>query len=575
MLLEQIKAKNFLSFGNAEEMVKLDTPGLHFLAGKNGSGKSSIQEAITFALFGKTARNVKKNELVNKINRKDCRVELTFTQRDNRYKIIRGISPNIFEIYKDDVLVSQSSTVIDYQLILEKEIIGYNFDLFRQLVVLNPTSFVSFFEMKSRERRNLLEELLGLHEIGLMNQSLQSYIAENKSQVSSINGSIREVQTSSKTISQGLTEAKSKKHEEESNIHNLIEDLISKRKMVQEKVDEIYADIDSLNITEVEKHIEEHDSLIQKMQSVISEYKVIIQQYTKELNFLEQHESCPLCKQHIDETHKNALVTDLTEKTTKSSEKISAIDNKINEFSETRRDLSSTVEKYIKLNDTLRQLNSAIMLIDRDISSASDKLNTVNSNFNVDFLSTELQKSMDRLLELEESLTELTKQSSLYQSTKEFLSDNGIRRIIINKYIPYITARINYWLETMDYFAKVEIAEDFEETIKVRGFDPTRYASLSSGEKAKLTLSLVFAFRELLELRNNSSIQYMMVDEIIENVDADGKIGLMWHLRNIAEKTNSSIFVVSHGIQNTDPFNNIITVTKPGNFTKITSSSIL
>jgi DNA repair exonuclease SbcCD ATPase subunit len=215
------------------------------------------------------------------------------------------------------------------------------------------------------------------------------------------------------------------------------------------------------------------------------------------------------------------------------------------------------------------------MLIDRDISSASDKLNAVNNTFNVDFLSTELQKSMDRLLELEESLTELTTQSSLYQSTKDFLSDNGIRRIIINKYIPYITARINHWLETMDYFAKVEIGEDFEETIKVRGFDPTRYASLSSGEKAKLTLSLVFAFRELLELRNNSQIHYMMVDEIIENVDADGKISLMWHLRNIAEKTNSSIFVVSHGIQNTDPFHNVVTVTKPGNFTKIVSGTIL
>jgi DNA repair exonuclease SbcCD ATPase subunit len=429
--------------------------------------------------------------------------------------------------------------------------------------------------MKSRDRRNLLEELLGLHEIGMMNQSLQGYIAENKSQTSTIYGSIKEVQSTSKTISQGLNEAKTKRDIEETTIHNKIKELEAKRKYVQDKIDSIYTEIDSLDIDTVEENIETHDSLILKMNSIISEFNVLIQQYTKELTFLQQHEFCPSCKQEINESHKTTLVSELEEKISSSTKKIDVVSDKINEYSGIRSNLGSTLDRYVTLNNSIRQLNSAIMLIDRDINSEVAKLNMVNTSFNIDFLNRELQKTTDRLIELEESLSKLTAQSNLYQTTKDFLSDNGIRKIIINKYVPYITSRINYWLETMDYFAKVEIGEDFEETIKVRGFDPTRYASLSSGEKAKLTLSLVFAFRELLELRNNSQIHYMMVDEIIENVDADGKISMMWHLRNIAEKTNSAIFVVSHGIQSTDPFHNVITVTKPGNFTKIISEQTL
>lgn len=572
MLLEEIRAKNFLSFGNTEEVVRLDNTKLHLLVGRNGVGKSSLQEAITFALYGKTARNVKKNELVNKINRKECRVELIFTQRGSQYKIIRGISPNVFEIYKNGELVSQSSSVLDYQMILEKEIIGYNFDLFRQLVVLNPSSFVSFFEMNSRDRRNLLEELLGLHEIGLMNQSLMGYIAENKSQISSLNSTIREVKNSSKTISNGLTESINKKTGEESVIVEQLNNLKSKRELIVNKIAELYAQIDSMNIGKVETDIETHDSAINRMRDVISEIRTILTQYNKEITFLETHDSCPLCKQHIDKKHKHDLIEELSTKTESSTNNINRVMNKIDEFSDVRSGLSEIISTYMKLNDTIRQLNSALIIIDRDITATSDKLNTINNNFNIEFLQTELQKSMERMISLEEELTVLTNQSSLYQDAKEFLSDNGIRRIIINKYIPYITSRINHWLETMDYFAKVEIDDGFNEIIKVRGFDPTRYGSLSSGEKAKLTLALVFSFRELLELRNNTTMQYMMVDEIIENVDSDGKIGLMWHLRNISEKSNTTIFVVSHGIQNTDPFHEIITVSKPGNFTKISVS---
>ena len=571
MLIKSLTIKNFLSFGNTPETIRLDSLNSTIISGQVGAGKSTIGEAITFGLYGKTLRNLKKSEISNKLNKKDCLVEIEFDSKGHQYKVRRGISPNIFEIYKDGVLVNQSASVLDYQGVLETEVIGYNFHLFKQLIVLNPVSYMSFFEMKTGARRELLEELLGLQEVSTMNQFLQGYISENRSQTTSVSASLKEVGNTIKTLHSGIKESKEKQNNNLDTIRTELEALRTKRATVQQKFDAINSKALGLNDeSTLTSRITEQETLLRRMGDLVVEMKSIVARNNKELQFLKENHECPMCHQEIGTDHKDNLTNQLQDVNDVTVSKMETVLNKIEQVKGHQTADKTTLDEYRNILKTSEQLSYALKLLDKDIQNLELRLTETVDDSNVQFLESELMSAIGRLEEFQQQMAELTKQSQLYNSVKDFLSDSGIRKVVVAKYVPYVVSRINYWLERLNLFARIKINEDFEEEIRLRGFDPTSYANLSSGEKAKVSLSLVFAFRELLALKTNSNISILCFDEILENLDYQSKQDLFYTLRGIATKENITILTVSHSVvSDFSPFDARLVVEKSGQFSKI------
>jgi len=565
MRIKSVSVKNFLSFGNHMETAKIDRNNLVLLIGKNGAGKSSLGQAITYALFGKTILKVKKHDLINKINNKELLVILEFEQHGNDYKVIRGMKPNIFEIYRNGELVNQSSSVLDYQYILETEIIGYNFELFRQLIMLSPISFVSFFEMGAYQRRAILEELLSLREISEMLSVLQGRISENKSLMTESSATLRELTNTVRTLNESLTTALNNAKEGSKKKKDEIQTLLSSVEGDREKerkISERLSEIDKETRTEQRRLLEEAQT---KITSALGQLTYAANKMVTDSDFLHSNDICPSCQQSIETSHKEKLLESLSVRKLKASDGKAQLEEKLETVKNELIEHKEILKEYQNLENALKITRS-------NIQANLDKikwLETESPVVDTSHLNEGIKHAASRLKETQSVVEELESQRDLLVTAKDFLSDDGIRKMIIKKYIPFITQRINWWLKELDFFAKVTISDEFEESIKVRGFDPTSYHNLSSGERSKLTLATVFAFRELLSLRNNSDLPFLWIDEILENIDVEGKTKLLWNLREIVEKNKISIYVVSHGLGgNVDPFHESIEMYKEGNFSK-------
>ena len=429
--------------------------------------------------------------------------------------------------------------------------------------------------MKAGARRALLEQLLGLHDVGLMTQFLQGYISENKTKLTESTSQQKEIHNSIKTLKTGIDEANARKEAASQDYDQKLTELNTKRDKVNETVSSLIESLPNIELDNIKNTIATVADAMSKLSNVEYELKSREKRTKTELSFLDTHESCPNCKQVITQEHKATMTESYQSDLETIGLKLQTVSSKLIELNSTKKDQTEVVQQHNAITEKIKQYNQALRMIESEIASINDKKNIVVDESNITFLQTQLSDSIQRLDEVTKTITELQKEYELYQSTKDFLSDNGIRRIVVSKYLPFLMSRINYWLEQFEYHAIISIDDDFEETIKVRGFDPTRYSSLSSGEKAKVTISLVLSFRELLELRNNSNIHLLILDEVVENVDASSKIKLFWNLRNIAEKNDTSIFIVSHGVgDNLDPFHKQIHVEKAGNFSKIRNAEL-
>jgi DNA repair exonuclease SbcCD ATPase subunit len=398
---------------------------------------------------------------------------------------------------------------------------------------------------------------------------LSGYIAENRSQLTSATTSSREVSQQIKSTQSGIQSISEKIEANSEALQNEMNTLMAKREQlhaIHQK--EANNEIDS-RLESIQSKLSSSEDLVRKARDIMAELRSISNRNTKEIQFLESHSECPTCRQTITDDHKSSMTNELTTTNDETITKIQSIQEKINTIAETQGEYKAELDEINNSRARLNKISQALQLVDRDIKNLQSRLTEHTETDQLEYLKETLNTSIERLTTLQESIASMTELSQLYHTTKDFLSDDGIRRVVVAKYLPYIVARINHWLEKMDYHAVVLIDDNFEETIKVRGFDPTKYSALSSGEKAKLSLSLVIAFRELLEIKNNSNIQLLIIDELLENMDATSKTSLFWNLRSIAEQTETSIFIVSHAVtDNFDPFHRVLEVQKSGNFTK-------
>lgn len=565
MKFKKVIIKNFLSFGNQPEEINLNTGKVIHIVGNNAAGKSSIANAITFALFGKGLKNLKKNELVNNINKKDCEVQLFFEKNGIEYHIIRGIAPNKLEIYKNKQLIDQSSKVLEYQYLLENDILQMPYDLFTQLIILSGAHFVPFFRMKNTARKKFLEDLLSLNELSLMEKIVKGHLLDIKNKKNEAISALSEVNTSIKHQAEILKKTKQDEEKQKTAKQEEIEKINTEIEKLQSTKKELINTINSLNKDEILVLSEKLNKKQQEIKTSITKLITEKDSIEKGLSYITKNTKCSLCKQDISEEYKHKILDETKPIIVKLINEEQSYKKDLQEIESKLNELHIKLSEYEAIQNNVNKIDQAISILQAKISTLENQ-NTIT---NIELIISEIKRLSTRLEELQETINSLSSEEEIYSDVRALLSDDGVKRSIINKYLPFLENKINYWLGQLDMFAKVTISDDLVETIKLRGFDKVRFDACSQGEQAKLTLAAVFAFRELLDIKNNSISNLLFLDEIIENIAYDGKIQLFRSLKGISTETGLSVFVVSHSNIVDEVFHEKWEVYKHGNFSKV------
>ena len=568
ILFSQVRWKNLLSTGQVFTEVDLKRNPTTLIVGENGSGKSTILDALTFSLFGKAFRNIKKPQLINSINEQNCITEVEFSIGKKHFLVRRGIRPNIFEIEVDGVMINQDSKARDYQEHLEKNILKLNYKSFTQIVILGSSSFVPFMQLRTNDRRVIIEDLLDIEVFSTMNLLLKNRVSELKQDIN-------------------LNELERSKTE---NAIELQEDYISKMKQNniqlisanQEKIDKSNKDIATYNlqIADIETRIEALYKLVedfdqqQNKQRTLEKYEDDInknlKKVEKEIEFYRQNTDCPVCKQTIDEDHRECEIKEKRKKKTeldvaceKINVEISTIFELIQEMIETQKSITDFQSEITKHNASISAINQYIQKVNEEIQSLNEKGADV----------TDASKKLKKLKTDQKNLLSLKEQysnmSSIYDVASVLLKDGGIKTTIIKKYLPIMNKLINKYLASMDFYVSFNLDENFNETIKSRFRDEFTYASFSEGEKMRIDLALLFTWRAIAKLKNSMSTNLLVLDEVFDSsLDEDGTSDFLKILHSLGNESN--VFIISHkGEVLYDKFKSMIKFEKHKNFSRI------
>ena len=567
IIFENIKWKNFLSTGNVYTKINLSKNKNTLIIGENGAGKSTILDALTFALYNKPFRKINKGQLVNSINNKNAVVELEFSLYKNKYKIVRGIKPNIFEVYKNNDLINQNADSKDYQEYLEKHILKIGYKSFCQVVVLGSATFLPFMQLPAAQRREIVETLLDLQIFTTMNSVLKDKNQKNKEDFIRAEEQKRNIEEKiiiiKKYIEKREQESKESVEEKEKEIEKIDEIIISKKKEL-EKVEKEYHEL-SQDISNDKKITNENTNLLLLREKINSKIDMV----SEEIKFLETNDDCPTCKQRIEESFKLESIDDKNDKLKEYKDGLFLLKEKIYNNEKEMQSLNESKEKLSKVKDRFRDISFDLSSTERmkksieaEIKSIKKKESTISNE--------EIKDSEEELVKINDIYNELVKKKDLYSASSVLLKDNGIKSRIIKKYIPIINKLINKYLSDLNFFVKFELDEEFNEVIKSRHRDEFSYSSFSEGERMKINLSILFTWRMISQLRNSINTNLLIMDEVFDSsLDSEATEDFMKLLNEFGDKTN--VFIISHKTEQlNEKFDNIIRFKKQKNFSKIT-----
>ena len=562
ILFKTIRYKNFLSAGNIFTEINLQKEEHTLIIGENGAGKSTILDAITFSLFGKPFRNINKPQIINSVNGRDCIVEVEFKCNSKDYKIIRGLKPNVFEIYCDDDLLDQDAKSKDYQDFLEKHILKFNYKAFTQIVILGSSSFVPFMQLSAADRRAIIEDLLDIQIFSAMNQIVKERNATLKTDAlklkTSIDNTIAQIDMQKKYIeeakknNQDQIDAKEKELQEN---QEQLEKLEIDSALIQKHVDVLFKTIDD------EKKVKEKNKKLSQFEAKIDNN---ISKLQKDIDFFNNNDTCPTCDQSINNKE----------------EKVTQYTAKMDEFSEGMRKLKEEQDAVLRRIHNIESVNKNILAHQSEIT----RINA--SHTQIQKYVKKLQKEIDELKskkvlsddmmgisqELYDKLTHMNTEKGLMIDRKKYidvaahlLKDSGIKAKIVKQYLPIINKLVNKYLASMNFFVNFEIDEEFKESIKSRHRDEFSYENFSEGEKQKIDLSLLFTWRAIAKMKNSINTNILLLDEVFDSsLDANGTESLLQILQTLPDNTN--VFVISHKDSLHDKFKNILKFEKRKGF---------
>ena len=565
IVFEKIRWKNFLSSGNQFIEIPLDQNSTTLIVGHNGAGKSTILDALCFALFKKPFREIKQEQLINSINLGGTEVELEFSISNNKYKIRRGIKPGIFEIYQNGEMINQDATIADYQKMLEQQILKFNYRSFTQVVILGSSTFVPFMELKSSHRREVVEDILDIKIFSVMQMLAKIRIKEQEEQIKDI---LRELDITNAKIE--TQKEYIGKLQERSDIE--VQSEIEKVTSNTNAIDKYNTHINALQseISKLRNQITDKDGLSDKsnkLRNFEAQFESKLKECNKHKSFYENHDNCPTCNQVL--SNKQDMIRENNQSIMKWNQALEDADKEI-------RNISRRLEK-------IQNIETEIRTVEIDVAKfEQSKLELHNINTKLTHKINELKQSASdsgeaqgKLSELEEQQKQIDEKKTskkeeldYLQAAKVMLNDSGIKTKVIKQYLPIMNNLINKYLASMDFFVNFKLDNEFKETIRSRFRDEFTYASFSEGEKMRINLALLFTWRAIAKMKNSISTNLLLLDEIFDSsLDGSGTDDFLKILNTLE---NENVFIISHKTDMiADKFNNVMRFEKAGNFTRI------
>jgi DNA repair exonuclease SbcCD ATPase subunit len=537
-----VRWKNFLSTGNQFIEIQLDRNPTTLVIGENGAGKSTVLDALCFGLFGKPFRGINKPQLLNSVNNAGCVVEVEFKIGTKNIKVVRGIKPNIFEIYINDKMYNQDANMRDYQKYLEQQILKLNYRSFTQVVILGSSTFIPFMQLKARHRREVVEEILDIQIFSLMNILLKQKLKNIAENIRDINYQLD--LTGEKIVLQEkyINDVKKNKNKIIKEKNKLISDNENEIFSRNSGIEELSKDNDNLLslISDNEKTKKKAFKLIDIKSTLIEKHKT----HSKAVDFFENNDECPTCQQHIDEIFKKEMISDKQKDVTKFAVGIKELEEELSKAQERIQEISDIADKIRENEVQIAKENSSVTQL--------EKFNATLHAEIAQFKTGDVSKSdYNKLKELKKDLSstenhkaKLREDLTYSEAARSMLQDTGIKTKIIKQYLPVMNKLINTYLTSMEFYVNFTLNESFDETIKSRYRDEFTYDSFSEGEKMRIDLALLFTWRAVAKMKNSTNTNLLMLDEIFDS-SLDGA-GTDEFLKILNTLSDENIFVISH-----------------------------
>ena len=567
ILFKTIRWKNFLSTGNQFTEVNFTENSTNLIIGSNGAGKSTVLDALTFSLFGKPFRKINKPQLVNTSNDKDAKVEVEFSIGNVEWRVVRGIRPNVFEIYRDGNLLDQKSAALDQQKWLEQNVLKMNYKSFTQIVILGSSTFVPFMQLTASNRRDVIEDLLDIRIFSSMNILIKEKIRTTKEDIKVLELKKDSLNDKVEMQKNFIEEIESRGKENIKAKENKIQELLIEENNLMNDNEFIEEDVFKLN-KEIEELTGATDKL-RKLGNLKGKISNKVSTITKEHKFFTENTVCPTCNQDIEETFRINRIKDAQDKAKELQSGYKELEEAINKEEERERQFTTLSKEISKLNNGISQNNVRIAGCQRQISNLESEVQrTTEQLANRNTEHEKLADFNDKLKTTYDELSKLKDTINYYDFSYSLLKDGGVKSKIIKKYLPLINQQVNRYLQMMDFYINFTLDEEFNETVQSPIHEDFSYASFSEGEKMRIDLALLFTWREVARMKNSVNTNLLIMDEVFDSsLDGFGTEEFLKIIRYVIKDAN--VFVISHKTGLEDRFESVIRFEKVKGFSRM------
>jgi DNA repair exonuclease SbcCD ATPase subunit len=567
ILFEKVRWKNFLSTGNQNTEINFTNHSTNLVIGTNGAGKSTMLDALTFALFGKPFRKINKPQLINTVNEKDCVVEVEFSIGTTNWKVIRGIKPNLFEIHKDGSVLNQSAAALDQQKWLEQNVLKMNYKSFTQIVILGSSTFVPFMQLTASNRREVIEDLLDIRIFSSMNNLIKDKIRVIKEETKVLELKKESLNDKVRMQKNFIEELECRGKENVKQKENKIQELLVEENNLMNDNAFIEEDVFKLN-KEIEG-VTGATSKLRKLGNLKGKISNKVATITKEHKFFTENTVCPTCDQSIEETFRINRINDAQNKAKELQSGYKELEEAIKEEEERERQFTVLSKEITTLTHGISQNNTKIAGCQRQVRDLESEIQRITDNLaNRNTEHEKLETFKDNLKTTYEDLATKKDKINYYDFSYSLLKDGGVKSKIIKKYLPLINQQVNRYLQMMDFYINFTLDEEFNETVQSPIHENFSYSSFSEGEKMRIDLALLFTWREVARMKNSVNTNLLIMDEVFDSsLDGFGTEEFLKIIRFVIKDAN--IFVISHKESLHDKFADVIRFEKVKGFSRM------
>ena len=567
IIFKKISWKNFLSTGNQFTEVDFTKNATNLIIGTNGAGKSTVLDALTFSLFGKPFRKINKPQLINSVNDKDCRVEVEFDTGSISWKVVRGIKPSVFEIYKNDSLLDQSAAALDQQKWLEQNVLKMNYKSFTQIVILGSSTFVPFMQLPASHRREVIEDLLDIKIFSSMNMVIKEKIRMIKEEIKTLELKKESLNDKVKMQKEFIEELENRGKDNINSNNRKISDLMTEIEHYMK--DNSFIEETVYGFTKEQEYVTGATEKLRKLGNLKGKISQKVSSITKEHKFFTENTVCPTCTQSIEETFRINRINDAQSKAKELQSGYKELEEAIKEEEERERQFLALSKEITKLTNEISQNNIKISGCQRQIKDLESEVQTITTRLeNRNTEHEKLEQFKNNLQTTYEELSSKKDSIHYYDFTYSLLKDGGVKSKIIKKYLPLINQQVNRYLQMMDFYINFTLDEEFNETVQSPIHEDFSYASFSEGEKMRIDLALLFTWREVARFKNSVNTNLLIMDEVFDSsLDGFGTEEFLKIIRYVIKDAN--IFVISHKTGLEDKFESVIKFEKVKGFSRM------